>query len=100
MFRGIGPLELVRTRELIARYLPFPPAVVFDVGGGPGVYSCWLVPEFEERWQDEGQREVLLTVIRWMEREPVALGMSPHIVAVARKPEAGFRDTRYLGLER
>jgi hypothetical protein len=48
---------------------------------GPG----WLVPEFEERWKDEGQREVLLKVIRWMEKEPVALGMSPHIVAVARK---------------
>jgi hypothetical protein len=50
---------------------------------GPG----WLVPEFEERWKDKGQREVLLTVIRWMEREPVALGMSPHLMAVARKSE-------------
>jgi hypothetical protein len=48
---------------------------------GPG----WLVPEFEERWKDKGQRKVLLKVIRWMEKEPVALGMSPHIVAVARK---------------
>jgi SAM-dependent methyltransferase len=254
LFKGIGPLELVRTQELIARYFPSPPAVVFDVGGGPGVYSCWLarsgyevhlidavplhveqarqasqaqptrpiasikvgdarkldhpdgsvdgvllhgplyhlteredrlaalresrrilrpggvllgvgiscyasthlglvrgwmgdpdylqmcqremadgqhvpppgwpnlftaayfhhpgelkgemeeagliheetlaiqgpgwlVPEFEERWKDERQREVLLTVIGWMEREPVALGMSPHIMAVARKGE-------------
>jgi hypothetical protein len=50
---------------------------------GPG----WLVPEFEERWQDAGQREVLLTVIGWMEREPVALGTSPHLMAVARKSE-------------
>ena len=24
------------------RYLPPPPAVVFDIGGGPGVYACWL----------------------------------------------------------
>jgi len=50
---------------------------------GPG----WLVPEFEERWKDEGQRKVLLKVIRWMEKEPVALGMSPHIVAVARNSQ-------------
>ncbi len=40
--RGIGPLELVRTRELVARCFPPAPAVVFDIGGGPGVYSCWL----------------------------------------------------------
>jgi hypothetical protein len=50
---------------------------------GPG----WLVPEFEERWKDEGQRKVLSKVIRWMEKEPVALGMSPHIMAVARKAQ-------------
>jgi SAM-dependent methyltransferase len=40
--RGIGPLELARTQELVERFLPSPPAVVFDIGGGPGVYSCWL----------------------------------------------------------
>ena len=40
--RDIGPLELARTQELIQRYLPAPPAVVLDVGGGPGVYSFWL----------------------------------------------------------
>jgi ubiquinone/menaquinone biosynthesis C-methylase UbiE len=48
---------------------------------GPG----WLVPDFEERWNDQVQRAALLTVIRWMEREPVALGMTPHLLAVARK---------------
>lgn len=43
--RGIGPLELARTKELLARFFPPPPAVVFDIGGGPGVYSCWLARE-------------------------------------------------------
>lgn len=38
----IGPLELVRTKELILRYLPPPPAVMLDVGGASGVYSFWL----------------------------------------------------------
>lgn len=39
---GDGRLELARTQELLRRYLPPPPAVVADVGGGPGVYACWL----------------------------------------------------------
>ncbi len=43
--RGIGPLELERTKELVARLFPVPRAVVFDIGGGPGVYSCWLARE-------------------------------------------------------
>jgi ubiquinone/menaquinone biosynthesis C-methylase UbiE len=37
-----GSLELVRTQEIIGRFLPPPPAVIYDVGGGPGVYACWL----------------------------------------------------------
>ncbi len=39
---GGGRLELARTQELLTRHLPAPPAVVLDVGGGPGVYACWL----------------------------------------------------------
>ncbi|AUB42400.1 Ubiqui/menaqui biosynthesis C-methylase UbiE [Nostoc flagelliforme CCNUN1] len=37
-----NPIELVRTQELLSRYLPPPPAVIFDVGGGSGIYACWL----------------------------------------------------------
>jgi ubiquinone/menaquinone biosynthesis C-methylase UbiE len=39
---GPGALEFVRTRALLERYLPAPPAVVADVGGGPGRYALWL----------------------------------------------------------
>ena len=35
-------LELLRTRELLQRQLPSPPAVVLDVGGGTGVHAAWL----------------------------------------------------------
>jgi len=35
-------LELVRTRVLLERFLPAPPASVLDVGGGPGVHAAWL----------------------------------------------------------
>jgi SAM-dependent methyltransferase len=33
---------LLRTRELLQRQLPLPPAVVLDVGGGTGVHAAWL----------------------------------------------------------
>ena len=40
-----GQLEETRMRELITRHLPAAPAVVYDVGGGPGNYACWLARE-------------------------------------------------------
>ena len=39
---GEGLLEYLRTRELLARYLPQSPAVVLDVGGAAGVYALPL----------------------------------------------------------
>ncbi len=39
---GGDSLELVRTKELLERFLPAPPADVLDVGGGAGVYAAWL----------------------------------------------------------
>jgi ubiquinone/menaquinone biosynthesis C-methylase UbiE len=45
---GPGPLEEARTRELIERHIPKPPADVVDVGGGAGVYAFWLA---ERRYQ-------------------------------------------------
>ncbi|MFC9916279.1 class I SAM-dependent methyltransferase [Streptomyces sp. NPDC127197] len=40
-----GRLEMVRTQELLRRYLPPPPALVLDVGGGPGAHARWLVQD-------------------------------------------------------
>ncbi len=37
-----GQIEFARTQEIIMRYLPTPPAVVLDIGGGSGPYACWL----------------------------------------------------------
>jgi ubiquinone/menaquinone biosynthesis C-methylase UbiE len=39
---GLGALEFARTQSVLERYLPAPPAVVADVGGGPGRYAVWL----------------------------------------------------------
>jgi SAM-dependent methyltransferase len=38
----VNRLELIRTRLLLDRYLPEPPAAILDVGGGPGVYAAAL----------------------------------------------------------
>jgi ubiquinone/menaquinone biosynthesis C-methylase UbiE len=40
--RSQGMLEFVRTQEIVRRRIPPPPAVIWDVGGGPGIYSRWL----------------------------------------------------------
>ena len=39
---GFGQLEFERTKTIVQRFLPSPPAVVADVGGGTGPYSFWL----------------------------------------------------------
>lgn len=39
---GHSLLEFERTKEILARVLPKPPARVLDVGGAAGVYSFWL----------------------------------------------------------
>ena len=39
---GASRLEEARTRELIERHAPPPPATVLDIGGAAGVYAFWL----------------------------------------------------------
>jgi SAM-dependent methyltransferase len=39
---GVGALEFARTRAVLQRYLPPPPATIADIGGGPGRYAVWL----------------------------------------------------------
>jgi ubiquinone/menaquinone biosynthesis C-methylase UbiE len=40
--QGYSRIEFERTKELVWRHLPPPPARVIDVGGGPGAYAEWL----------------------------------------------------------
>jgi len=40
--QGPFQLEEARTRDLIERYAPPPPAAVVDVGGAAGAYALWL----------------------------------------------------------
>lgn len=45
---GPSRLEFERTKELLARVLPEPPARILDVGGAAGVYSAWLAEQGHE----------------------------------------------------
>ena len=63
-------------------------AVGFDVEGlfgiqGPG----WLLQNLEEQWADQNYRERLLTIARSLESEPSVIGVSAHVMAIARKTE-------------
>lgn len=40
---GLGQVEFERTVEIVLRSLPPAPAVIADIGGGPGRYTDWLV---------------------------------------------------------
>jgi SAM-dependent methyltransferase len=42
---GFGQLELVRTKEILHRFLPPSPAHVLDIGGGTGVHARWLADD-------------------------------------------------------
>lgn len=39
---GIGRIEFAYTKELLTSYLPPPPAIIYDIGGGYGEYAWWL----------------------------------------------------------
>lgn len=45
-----GQLELIRTKEIIGRYLSETPLEILDVGGGTGRYSFWLAELGHKVW--------------------------------------------------
>lgn len=45
ILEGNGRLELLRTQELVRRYLPPPGARVLDVGGATGAHARWLAED-------------------------------------------------------
>jgi SAM-dependent methyltransferase len=67
-----GRLEFMRTRELLSRLLPAPPATVLDVGGAAGAYALPLAAE---------GYEVHLV-------DPVALHVEQARAASAAQPDA------------
>ena len=82
-----GQLEFERSKELIRRFLPRLPSVIYDIGGGPGTYATWLA---------RMGHEVHLV-------DPVPLHIRQARQAAARAPrsapaEVGLGDARQLKL--
>jgi hypothetical protein len=40
---------------------------------------------FDRAWADDTSRATLLDLVRQVEREPTLIGVSPHLLAVARR---------------
>jgi SAM-dependent methyltransferase len=40
--QGLAQLELLRTQEVLGRYLPTAPSSILDIGGATGVHTSWL----------------------------------------------------------
>jgi ubiquinone/menaquinone biosynthesis C-methylase UbiE len=47
---------------------------------------CGMLPDFDERWSDPQRRAAMIRIAEMVESEPSLLGMSPHLLAVARRP--------------
>src|SRR5260370_3470371 len=82
---GWFQLEQARTQELILRHIPPAPARVLDVGGGAGVYACWLA--------SQGYQVHLI--------DPVPRHVEPAPAASAKQPQhplasASLGDAREL----
>jgi ubiquinone/menaquinone biosynthesis C-methylase UbiE len=45
----------------------------------------WLIPNFQEKWQNKDYRDLLLRTIRVVEKDTSLTGMSAHIMGVATK---------------
>jgi hypothetical protein len=56
---------------------------LLDLVGLEGI--SFALGDLDERWEDPPQRQVLLDIARRVERVPELLGVSPHLLAVARR---------------
>lgn len=82
---GPGLLERERTRELLERFLPEPPARVADIGAGPGAYSLGLA----ERGYDVVARDLMPLHVEQLQAEAARRALSVH---------TGIADARRLDL--
>ena len=97
---GMGQLEFERTKRILRRFLPAPPAVLVDVGGGTGPYSFWLAElGYETHLVDYSERLVELCRSR-MQANPQGPRLRSAEVGDARslvQPDASCDAVLMLG---
>lgn len=81
---GLNELELIRTQEILRRYLE-PPMRIVDIGGGSGVHAAWLL-------EDGHTVDLVDPIPRHIEQANAALGVHSGF-------EATLGDGRDLGGE-
>jgi ubiquinone/menaquinone biosynthesis C-methylase UbiE len=54
-----------------------------DIRGVIG--PLWLIPNIDEQWKDINRRENILNIVRMLEKEESIMGLSTHLVSIARK---------------
>lgn len=60
----------------------------FSIMESAAVEGCsWITPELNEKWNDEFRRSRILEIIRATEHEETMMGMSPHFLVCASKPD-------------
>jgi ubiquinone/menaquinone biosynthesis C-methylase UbiE len=92
---GLAELELVRTREILRRHLPPPPARVLDVGGGTGVHAGWLLADgYEVHLVDLTPRHVERAVV---ELGPLGLTAAVGDARHLDQPDGSFDAVLLLG---
>jgi ubiquinone/menaquinone biosynthesis C-methylase UbiE len=91
---GVSTLESLRTRELILRHVPEPPAKIVDVGGAAGAYAFWLAEfGYEVRLIDAAER---LVEIARAQNEQVARPLASCCVGDARELSETSNSTDVL----
>jgi SAM-dependent methyltransferase len=80
-----GQVEFTRTCEIVERHVPPAPAVVADVGGGPGRYSLWLA----ERGCTVHHRDLVELHVEQVAADAAARGLTV---------ESAIADARQLDL--
>lgn len=81
---GFGPIAYFHLPSEIRPELESSGLEVTGIFGveGPG----WIHADFDDRWQHQEDRDVILDTARTCESVPQMQGFSPHIIAIARKP--------------
>ncbi len=83
---GHGALEFERTKEIVLRHLPPAPAVVADIGGGPGRFALWLA----ELGYEVLHREIVPSFVDEVNRAAQDKGLAV---------ESAVGDARWLDLD-